>query len=388
MKIRVTLLAYQGADKSVYDQGKDKFLCLIDPQYVEFVDEHPDILFFVTGGSERPAIHHVTPGQFYPLVAFQEQNAYAAATEVKAYLNQHAVRSVLLDYADANTPSFLQEYSRVKNGLAQLQGQQVGLIGNVSDWLIASDVASDVLQDRLGIQLKKIPWETLPTFTKMAADAELLETFSSKSSLSLEATGKICTLLQQCIRDAHLDAITVECFSLVRGHAVTACLPLALFSANGIPAGCEGDLVSAAGMMLAKAVTNQIPWMANTVHIAEEQCLFAHCTIAPNLLSRYTIDTHFETGQGTAITGEFRADEITLFRLNNQLTQAFVTTGTIVARPKYKTACRTQIEVDLPQSAVTLLREQPLGNHHLVLPGNHLSTFILACDILGINVLQ
>jgi L-fucose isomerase-like protein len=128
--------------------------------------------------------------------------------------------------------------------------------------------------------------------------------------------------------------------------------------------------------------------MANTVHLAAQRSLFAHCTIAPNLLSRYTIDTHFETGQGTAIKGDFKGDEITLFRLNNQLNTAFITTGAIVARPKYEIACRTQIEVVLPQSAVTLLQEQPLGNHHLVLPGDQRSTLTLACKILGIDLLQ
>ncbi len=44
-KLRVQLLAYRGANETFYDAGKEKFLQLIEPQYVEFVEDSPDVLF-------------------------------------------------------------------------------------------------------------------------------------------------------------------------------------------------------------------------------------------------------------------------------------------------------------------------------------------------------
>ena len=74
-----------------------------------------------------------------------------------------------------------------------------------------------------------------------------------------------------------LDAITVECFSLVQENEVTACLGLSWLNDKTIPAGCEGDLCSILGMMLMKEMNGNMPWMANVASIKGNEVLFAHC---------------------------------------------------------------------------------------------------------------
>jgi L-fucose isomerase-like protein len=133
-------------------------------------------------------------------------------------------------------------------------------------------------------------------------------------------------------------------------------------------------------------VTGIVPWIVNTVQITDDVSLFAHCTINTSLLSDYRITTHFETGKGTAIQGDFAADEITLFRVNNTLDKAFIAPGKVVKRPRYETACRTQVEVKLPVSAVQSLKVNPLGNHHLILPGDQTEKLSLACYMLGMEL--
>ncbi len=44
-KLRVKLLAYSGASEDVYQQGREKFLYLIEQAKIEFVEDQPDILF-------------------------------------------------------------------------------------------------------------------------------------------------------------------------------------------------------------------------------------------------------------------------------------------------------------------------------------------------------
>jgi L-fucose isomerase-like protein len=206
--------------------------------------------------------------------------------------------------------------------------------------------------------------------------------------MDLTETAKVSELLSDTIRKQNLDAITVECFPMVQKDCVTACLPLAKFNNEGIPAGCEGDITAIAGMMLCKELTGIIPWIANINKATEDVCMFSHCTISPGLVSAFSVKTHFETGQGTAVEGDFKGDLITIFRFDNKLSKAFIATTNISGRPKLRTACRTQIEVKLSANEVKLLRESPLGNHHLIFPGDYKKLLQLACLILGIDVLK
>lgn len=388
MRLRVQLLAYRNADDREFQRGRERVLHFIEAEKVEFVDERPDVLVFLTGGSENAALRSVQHGRCYPLIAGQDANAYAAATEVKAYLQQQGIDAILLDADTDAIKPFLNRFISVHDGLHRLCGQTLGLIGTVSDWLAASQLVPARLQTALGIRLKEIPWTALPDFHSMAASDELMQTFSPASDLPLTPTAQVYALLRQCVRDYGLDALSVECFSLVMQHAVTACLPLAQFNAAGVPAGCEGDLVSTVGMMFAKAVTGCVPWMANVAKIAADRSLFAHCTIAPTLLRAYQITTHFETQKGTAIQGQFAADDITLLRLNQTLEAAFISPGRVLARPTHPAACRTQIEVKLPPAAIRYFREAPFGNHHLILPGDHLAALKLACRLAGMTVVE
>lgn len=383
-KLRVALVAFRGAGDGMFEKGRARLSQLIAPEQVEFVEQQPDVIYFLSGGSERAAAAHLQPDRWTLLLAFKEENAYAAATETLAYARQRGCAATLIDGEDAETPALLGHLAAVVDGAARLHGQRLGLIGDVSEWLIASNIDAELLKNRLGIELRQILWSALPTYAAQPPSPELLAAFHAPDK-NLDDTASVYALLRQCVQAEKLDAITVECFSMVKAHAVTACLPLAKFNADGFPAGCEGDLVSIVGMMLTNAVTGIVPWLANTAQIREDRALFAHCTIAPTLLRECAVTTHFETGVGTAIQGEFAADDVTIFRLDSSLRRAFLTCAPVLARPRYAHACRTQIEVAPPPQAVRLLRDSPLGNHHLILPGNHADRLRLACLRFGLE---
>jgi L-fucose isomerase-like protein len=205
---------------------------------------------------------------------------------------------------------------------------------------------------------------------------------------NLEDAARIDHVLQKLIRDHQLDALTVECFSLVNEHSVTACLGLSHINDLGVPAGCEGDICSITGMMLVKEVTGQMPWMANLARIKGKEVLFAHCTAPTSLLEDFNINTHFETGKGTAVEGRFGMDEVTVFRVNNTLDRAFLCHGSVVDGNYEKNACRTQMFVELDEVTVAELRANPLGNHHLILPGNVTEELEMLFRILDITVIN
>jgi L-fucose isomerase-like protein len=387
-KLKIKLLAFRGAPEAVYHNAIERIEKLISKEDYELADHAPDVLFFLSGGSERPSMEMVSAGNFYVLIGSRHGNAYASATEVKAYLNDKKIPSMLLDEEEAETQAFLQDLVAVKRALGSLQGKRLGLIGQISDWLIASAIPAETLKAKLGIDLIEIPWDKLAHFSEFKASEAFLDSFAGEKQFDLTETAQVSKMLTETIQKWNLDAITVECFPMVQKDSVTACLPLAKFNNDGIPSGCEGDLTAIAGMMLCKELTGTIPWIANINKATDRVCMFSHCTIAPGLVSGFSVKTHFETDKGTAMEGDFKGDLITIFRFDNKLGKAFIACTNITGRPKSETACRTQIEVKLTENEVKLLRESPLGNHHLIFPGDCTNLLRLTCKLLGIEVLK
>ncbi len=387
-KLQIQFLAHQGAPESVFLDGQKRLEKLLPSEKYTLTENNSDVLFFLTGGSERFAKQQVSAGRFVLLIGSERDNAYASATEVKAYLNMMKIPSLLLDEDEAGTPKALQNFARVKQALAAMQGKKIGLIGQVSDWLISSSISTSLLEAKLGIKLITIPWEDLAHFSAFKPSGQFLGYYSDVKNIDLTETAKISELLTDAMKKFQLDAITVECFPLVQRHGVTACLPLAKLNDEGIPAGCEGDITAIIGMILGKELTGTVPWIANVNKVTNEGCLFSHCTIAPGLVSDYSVTTHFETGKGTAIAGNFKGDTVTIFRFDQELRKAFLATATITERPASPHACRTQIRVNLTEREVQLLRDHPLGNHHLIVPGDCKEILHMACLHLGIEVLR
>ncbi len=386
--IKIKPLAFKGAPGALFENAGARIEKLISPDKYQLAERNPDVLFFLTGGSEQLAAEMVSAGRFYILIGSQHDNSYASATEVKARLNDRKIASMLLDEEETGTKDLLNDFFTIKHAMNRLNGQRLGLFGQVSEWLISSDIPAGLLQSRFGIELIGIPWSSLNHYSRVEASGDFLEFFSDEKKADLNETARVNELLRATIEKWNLDAITVECFPMVQKDGVTACLPLAKFNYDGIPAGCEGDITAIAGMMLCKELTGIIPWMANINKATNDVCMFSHCTIAPGLVSDFSVKTHFETGKGTAIEGNFKDDLVTIFRFDNKLSKAFIASGNITARPKSGTACRTQIEVKLTREEVRLLREYPLGNHHLILPGDWKALLHLACTHLGIDVLK
>lgn len=386
--LRIKLLASQGTPDIVFKNAVNQIDKLISTNRYELTESNPDVLFFLTGGSEQTAIKQVSTSHFYVLIGSRNANSYASATEVKAYLNGMNIRSMLLDEEEAETTTTLNNLFAIKQALETLQGKRLGLIGQVSDWLVSSTIPAELLKAKLGIEFVEIPWSELPHFSKYQASDSFLGSFPEVKNFDLTGTSKVHKLLSDTIQKLKLDAITVECFPLVQKEGITACLPLAKFNNEGIPAGCEGDITAITGMMLCNELTGIVPWIANINKATNDVCLFSHCTIAPGLLSGFSVKTHYETGKGTAIEGDFMGDIVTIFRFDKQLSKAFIATANITGRPKSTTACRTQIEVKLTENEVKLLRESPLGNHHLIFPGDCKKLLQLACMLLEIEVIK
>ncbi len=384
--LRVAWTAHRGAGAGTAEKAEELMRQLLPGNTFTMTDSHPDIILFMSGGSERKAIELADPGRPVLLLSIRGNNAYAAATEVMAWMVNNGRLAMLSDAGDAAESGLIDRWCRVAGACDGLQGRRAGLIGTVSEWLVASDVSAETLLQRFGVVLRGMPWNELPDYSHEEPDAALLNRFRDQNRDGLEDAARVLTLLRKVIQNNKLDAIGVECFSLVQERQVTACLALAQLNAEGTVAACEGDLASMAGMMAVKELTGTVPWMANTTRLTDSTLILSHCTAPFDFVSDVKLPSHYETGWSLAVDGNITANEITLFRFSDTLDRAFIAEGKAISRPHLADACRTQVEIELPEEALRILRERPLGNHLLMMPGWHEDLLRMLCRHKGIVI--
>lgn len=385
--LRVAWAAHKGAGHDTGENAEAFMKQLLPAGSFVMSDRDPDIILFMSGGSERRAISLMQPGHPVMLLSIKGNNAYAAATEVMAWAVNNNRVAILSDALEASETGLTERWRMTVTAWQSLRGKKAGLIGSVSEWLVASDVPAERLRSLFDVTLEEISWDTLPDYTHQEPDASLLNRFSSTDVPGLDEASRILSLLRQTVTKRSLSAIAVECFSLVQQRKVTACLALAQLNTEGVVAACEGDLASMAGMMLLRAVTGQVPWMANTTAITGNRLLLSHCTAGFDLVSDIRLVTHYETDLSLAVNGNVTASDVTLFRLSGSLDRAFVAEGRVVSHPVIANACRTQVEIELSSQSLASLRKNPLGNHLLMAPGHYSELVRLACSYKGITTI-
>ena len=388
--ILIKYIAFPSASLEVYNRGEE-IIKKTFPEY-NFIksENNPELIFILSGGSENQAKEIVHNLSSVLLIAMNENNSYAAATEIKAYCNQNNIKSLLINIdIEKKISKKIGFYFRFYKAINNLKKYRIGLIGNVSKWLIASNMQSEVLKSKFGIELIQYDWKNLKKYSDFEANSNFINHFKNSIGFDITDSSKVYNLLANIIEENKLDAITVECFPMVWEHSVTACLALSKLNTDNIPSGCEGDLTSISGMIIGKELTGKIPWMANliTLNLNKNSVFLAHCTIGTNMVSDYNITTHFETNTGNAVQGKFLGDEVTIFRFDKNLEKAFISYGKVIDRPDKNDACRTQIEVELTENAIESLKHNPLGNHHLVLAGKHTDILSFFCKMTMIEII-
>ena len=168
-----------------------------------------------------------------------------------------------------------------------------------------------------------------------------------------------------------LSALTVRCFDLLTTVHTTGCLALAILNAEGIYAGCEGDMPSLISMIILGEIAQQPVFMCNLNRIDTEnnELIFAHCTLPANMPYEMSLTTHYESGIGVAIAGSIPEQDFTIFKISNDLTNCFASEGKIIENRRDPNLCRTQIKVNLPHYEYFLTN--PIANHHLICLGKH-----------------
>ncbi|MDZ4654463.1 MAG: fucose isomerase [Coriobacteriia bacterium] len=360
----------------------------------EKLDSAVPLLYLVaTGGTERVVLDMrvrramTAPDEPVLLIAHPGNNSLPAALEVLARLQQDGGNGRILYLRGPKDDEGYARIAQVVDDLVArcaLSGSRIGLIGDPSDWLVASSPAPEVVRETWGPEVVPIAMEELVVRIDAIGAADVAE---AVASLTRGATGvvepteaeltdvaRVHAALRALVAEYELDALTVRCFDLVLDLETTGCFGLAELTDEGFIAGCEGDLVSTVGLLWAYTLLGEIPWMANPVQVDESAntLWLAHCTVPRTMVERYRLRSHFESGLGVGIQGELPLGPVTLLRIGGtRMERLWLAEGEIVRTGDAENLCRTQAEVRLCSGHVSELLHAPLGNHLVLVPGHH-----------------
>ncbi len=347
--------------------------------------DHLTAILVLTGGVEREVLKIVAqlPSPTL-LIAHPGHNSLPASLEVLARIRQDGGEGRILFGTPAVIADGLKQELRLANAWNSFRFSRIGVIGEPSDWLVASDVDRAFLKGRLSIEVVHVAVdELLDRVEKAEAPRKDVTAFVKGAAAVVEATGddvraavKIYYGLRSLIDEHRLSACTVRCFDIVKRLKNSGCYALARLNDEGIPAGCEGDLQSLFSLYLAFLLSGQTAFMANIADVdpRERSIGVAHCMCPLSMAPSYTVRSHFESGLGVGIAGTIPAGPCTLFRLGGErLGELFIREGAIVDSSIREDLCRTQVRVRVDE-AVDELLTAPLGNHHILVAGHHRET--------------
>lgn len=361
----------------VFEEELDAFLQ--EPQQQEALT----LLLIATGGTEGMVVRRY-PTLQHPLVLLTDgkANSLAASLELACWVRQQGDACEILH----GSMEHILDQLRLMELRKQMQGLRIGVIGEPSDWLVSSGVDYRLAKEMWGVEYVDIPLalanDNYHTEQETEALGQEVDAFMLGASGCREPNReevvkamRLYHALKRIVTDYQLDAITLQCFSLIPTTCTTGCLALALLNDEGIVAGCEGDLQSVFTMLLAKRLTGEDAFMANPSYIDAEQdeILFAHCTIGLKRCQSYIIRSHFESQSGVAIQGILPIGDVTVLKVGGKgLDEAFVCDGELLENQDDQRKCRTQIRVKLqPHACQRYFLGRNIGNHHIIIPGHH-----------------
>ena len=348
-----------------------------DADYSDYGQHVLDLIYVRTGGTEgifRRLLPTLSAERPFRLLTSGTSNSLAASMEILSYLRQQGLKGEIIhgsmDYVRSRLAQLRSLYAAVQS----LRGSRLGIIGQPSDWLISSTYDRALLAERLGIELLDIPMqELLDAIAATPLRASELPATSASVTRSLPGAEQIEEALRTLVSRYGLQGLTLRCFDLLSAVHNTGCLALARLNADGIVAGCEGDVPTMLTMRIMQALTGCTGFQANPSSIDPEtgQMVFAHCTIPLNMVSRYELDTHFESGIGVAIRGYSEPGPVTVCKVAGDLSRHFVAEGQLLRCEAKPNLCRTQQVIQLADpSQIRYFLTTPIGNHHVIVPGH------------------
>ena len=373
-------------DEQAIRQVTEEFLGTLNVAYEWKGDDYSDygshaldLIYVRTGGTEGifkrmlPELQKKHNGPFR-LLTSGKSNSLAASLEILAYLRKHNIHGEIVHGSPEYINRRLTLLEKIGQARRQLAGCRLGIFGQPSDWLISSYANRETIKWSCGIELIDIRMQELMDILEQTPESMPNEHCDAENiRQSLPGANRIYLALKTLIERHHLQGFTLRCFDLLTSIHNTGCLALAKLNSEGYVAGCEGDVPAMVTMMIVRSLTGVSGFQANPSSIDPEtgEMVFAHCTIPLNMVERYELDTHFESGIGVGIRGYMKPGPVTIFKVSGDMQSYFIAEGELVRNEAKPDLCRTQQVIQLAdKNQVKYFLKNPIGNHHIILPGH------------------
>ncbi|MDY6278433.1 MAG: hypothetical protein SPL35_08495 [Bacteroidales bacterium] len=343
-----------------------------------------DLIYVRTGGAEGifkallPELLKKNSGAngrskpFY-LLTSGASNSLAASLEILSFLRQQGLAGEVLHGSNEYISGRIGILCKSAGAIEKMQGMTLGVVGKPSDWLISSHADPEAFARKLGFKMLDIPMTEMVEAVKATRKPAMSAEDPEKVREALPGAKQIHEALKTIAGKYKLNALTLRCFDLLTTVGNTGCLALSSLNAEGIPAACEGDVPALLSMIISQAATGKTGFQANParIDVGTGEMLFAHCTVPLNMITDYCYDTHFESGIGVGIHGTLPDGPVTVFKVSGDLSRCFAADGDLLRNQYEPNLCRTQVVLKLrPEDAKYFLTD-PIGNHHIIIPGHH-----------------
>jgi L-fucose isomerase-like protein len=340
----------------------------------------PHLILVATGGTEQAILelvtlrHRAVPHEPVLLVAHPLHNSLPAALEAMARLRADGYRGRIVQSGSATD---LADAIGELRAVHRLRDTRLGLVGEPSEWLVASVPDRRGLLDRWGIELVEVDiGDTIKHHRTLAPDAArpVAVRFAGRAEPTpdLVTAAGLHPVLAATIEREHVDAVAVRCFDYLTELETSGCIALAELNDSGVVAGCEGDVASTVAMMLVRALFDVPSWIANPAVVDPDtnRLLLAHCTVAPSMVEYLELHTHFESGLGVGLRGSFEPGWVTLLRLGgSSLERHWFAEAELLESGASPDLCRTQVTLRVADQDVGAILHDPLGNHLVMVLG-------------------
>ena len=265
-------------------------------------------------------------------------------------------------YGDVDSPLFLRRLEVTINairGLKRLDGARIGLVGGIAPGF--TDFAFDerLTKQKLNITVDRLPEfgeikERALAYDKAYIDMRIKEyaagadAVAAEAQKSMENTVRIYHAFEDVIRESKFDAIAIGCWPKYRRDlGIVVCSVIGRLLDNGYIAACEGDVDSAASMLMLGGISGKTPMLMDIsdIDFSDDTALLWHCGSAPGCYAGKggtIINKHYKPGKnipgaddipvGTVNEMVFAPCPVTVARFTWDYTEMLLLDGSIVEK--------------------------------------------------------
>ena len=356
----------------------------------EYLADDFALLYVASGGSEAffLEVFEQLKARHCSILTSGESNSLAASMEILSFLRKHGGNGEILHGDIEQIVRQIRLLRKLHLALGALKGRNLGCIGAPSDWLIASNFSPEAIKAKLGLGFVSIPMaELLAEIAKASYEPNEYTALFLEQDFDREEIEKalyVYGAFQRLVEKYQLCGFSVRCFDLLDTVHTTGCLGLSILNSLGVYGGCEGDVPALLSMAILGSITGEPLFLCNPSRFdtKEGYAIFAHCTIPVTMLKSFCLNTHFESGIGVAVQGQFEEGDCTIFKCEGDLSRYHAQEGRIADVPFSDMLCRTQTKILLDDFSYFLTR--PINNHHIICRGRHEEEIRAFFRILGL----